>query len=175
MADDKPQVRRILEGQFVQMGFKKVGPIWERQREEVRQFLQIQRSRFAPWYFVNVGIVLREAEPGLKVRSVSECHLDVRAGQLAPPDVLTRFGKALSEEETILDTERERVIKTVLEEYVEPFLSRYGAREPILALARTPRPERPNPSVMVWWPMLKYAGVQDRKPGDPDFDSRWVP
>jgi hypothetical protein len=168
-------IKTLLQQQFARMGFRKRGPVWEREREEVRQFLHIQHARYLPQFFVNVGVLLKVADPGAKVKNPADCHLDVRAGDLAPQLVHTEFGDAISEDVSIPDADRERIIRQVLEVYVEQFFAQYDNEEAILRLARTRRPERPNRSIVVWWPMLEYAGVQNRRPSDPDFDPTWVP
>ncbi len=82
---------------------------------------------------------------------------------------------ALDEKQNINQQLRTETIRSVLLDYVEPFLEKYSTRQAILEVAKKPRGERRNPPFLVWWPLLEYVGVKRRGPFDADFDPEWGP
>lgn len=155
--------------------FHRVGPVWIRDRGVVLDVLELQRSNHGRYYYINVGVFLKEAEAPKRIRYTADCHLDVRAESLVPHDLKLRLIRATDLEVDLSQDSRLGTIAEAVHEYVLPFFDKYSTGQAILELANTPHSRRSGTGISVWWPLLEYAGHPKRIPSDNDFDPEWIP
>lgn len=166
----------ILSGALDGTGFRRIGrsEAWLRTRDETLDVIDLQRSTRDDYYYVNLGIVLKEAPHKENIRRASDCHLNIRLEDLLPFRSREELLQALDMRQPMEETVRDRIITGYMRNYGLPLFERYSTRQTILALARTPRSKRFG-EPMVWWDLLAFVGIPKRNAGDPDFDPEWGP
>jgi len=115
------ELKKVLNNELSQYGFHRKGSTWLLKKKEVIVLVNLQKSNYGEYYYINIGFLLRHIDDIQNPR-VEFCHLQGRADGISEND--TSLVSSLLDLESSLDDEnrinlfslfiREKIIPLVL-------------------------------------------------------------
>lgn len=136
-------VREIVDKELKSRGLKKRGARFERTTGKVTVFVWLDRSRFAPQYFLEMGAVYAG---GPQVSGQPpDWHVRERAEELSADPAF--FRSALNEDSSLPITDRQAAIAELIRFADEHYLTPWGTADFLLNLARREANTDVNPKL----------------------------
>nr|WP_014235126.1 DUF4304 domain-containing protein [Arthrobacter rhombi]AER68059.1 hypothetical protein [Arthrobacter rhombi] len=113
------------------LGFSKKSGSWYRTSDDVVSVVELQRSQYGPWYYVNLAAWLR-ALGEEKAPKEHKCHMRTRLDNLVGAGE-ARLTSLLDLEVAMPDAERRSMLTEFLREHLRPALDAMSSLEALHA------------------------------------------
>lgn len=116
---DSKQLAEVIGSRLVGAGFSRSGQTWFRESTETIALANLQKSRYGPCYYMNLGFWIKSLgdPPSIPPRE-HLCHIRARADSELEPGL----GRTLDLEVPIDDGDRRSELHRIVTETVIPFL-----------------------------------------------------
>jgi hypothetical protein len=118
-----PDIRKIVQSEFKQRGFRVRGSNFFRIQDEYVAFSSLQKSAYGDAFYLNIGFILQNPFPAAERMTVERCNIIARANNLATPHDERHIDRLLDATKPLGDLDRAAALRAFLHCYVFPALS----------------------------------------------------
>ena len=124
-------ITKILISELAKYNFKKHNSTWSRNVNDVEQKVELQKSNYGNYYYLNLYIRL------IKISEKNIPHIAIRINDVATGDIGSSIDSTLSLETNMNDIDRRTLLSSLITQCILPFFEKADSLQKIEKLLRT--------------------------------------